>query len=54
MNVTMQIEKLNSGVRVHDSGHVYNVNDLDRIIAQLKVARRWLTQDRVARGAEKK
>lgn len=39
MNVTMQIEQMRSGVYVHDTGHLYSVNDLDRIIAQLKTAR---------------
>ncbi len=54
MNVTMQIAANQTGVYVHDTGHTYDLQGLDRIIEQLRVARRWYQKDRALRGLETK
>lgn len=54
MNVTMQIERVSgknvSSVYVYDTGHDYDLPDLDRVIVQLRAARRWLAQEPGRRG----
>ena len=52
MNVSLQIERTKSGVYVQDAGHTYELAELDRIIYQLQVARRWLSRDRATRGID--
>lgn len=54
MNVTLQIERTKTGVYVQDAGHTYELDDLDRIINQLRTARNWLVKDRALRGLETK
>lgn len=54
MEVTLKVEKSGTSVHVYDAGNYYDVNALDRIIEQLRVARRWLAKDRAMRGLESK